>query len=66
MVPKEVSSVARHFIKGSRTRKGERLFYSDSDGDAKNRQTVYREHKGGSGSSKVSGRYDPMKGRFKK
>ena len=58
--------MARHFIKGSRTSKGERLFHSDSDGDAKNRQTVYREHKGGGGSSRVSGRYDPSKGRFKK
>ena len=58
--------MARHFIKGSRTRKGERLFWSDRDGDSHKRQTVYREHKGGGGSSKASGRYDPDKGRFKR
>ena len=58
--------MARHFIKGSRTGKDERLFYSDRDGDSSNRQTVYREHKGGGGSSKVSGRFDPTKGKFKK
>ncbi len=58
--------MARHFIKGSRTRKGERLFWSDRDGDSHSRQTVYREYKGGGGSSRVDARYDPDKKRFKK
>ena len=61
--------MARHYT-GDRTRKGERLFWSDRDGDSHNRQTVYREHKGGflgGGSSRVDGvKYDPDKGRFKK
>ena len=58
--------MARSFIPGARTSKGERLFWSDRDGDSRNRQTVYREHKGGGGSSQVKTSYDPDKGRFKK
>ena len=59
--------MARKYISGARTRKGERVFYSDRDGDSPNRQTVYREHKGAfGGSSKVKGtKYDPKKNRFK-
>jgi len=60
--------MARQFISGARTRRGERLFTSDSDGDRGSRsaQKVYREHKGGGGSSKVKSTYDPDKGRFKR
>lgn len=56
--------MARNYITGSRTRKEERLFWSDHDGDSHNRQTVYREHKGGGGSSQVKTKYDPDKGKF--
>lgn len=64
--------MARHFIKDEdgkdvRNGKGERLFWSDRDGDRKNDQTVYREHRGVfGGNSKVDARYDPTKGKFKK
>ena len=65
--------MARHYIKDNkgkdaRNSRGERLFWSDSDGDwDKNRQTVYREHKGfWGGSTKIDSRYDPSKGKFKK
>ena len=60
--------MARHFISGARTRRGERLFTSDADGDRGRRSTqkVYCEHKGGGGSSRVKAKYDPDKGRFKK
>ena len=64
--------MTRHFIKDSngkdvKTSNGERLFWSDLDGDRKDDQTVYREHRGiFGGSSKVDVRYDPEKGRFKK
>ena len=59
--------MARNHIKGASTRKGERLFTSDSDGDRGSRSTqkVYREHKGGGGSSRVKSTYDPKKGKFK-
>lgn len=59
--------MARQYIPGARTNKGERLFTSDSDGDRRNSQTVYREHKGVfGGSSKVDTKYDPDKKKFKK
>jgi len=66
--------MARHFIKDGKgsfimTTKGERLFWSDSDGDSDpdNSQTVYREHKGFfGGSSKVDGKYDRKKNIFRK
>ncbi len=63
--------MARHFIKGARTKKGEKLFWSDNDGDPKNNQTVYRKHNSFfsdifGDSSKVKSKYDPEKGRFKK
>ena len=62
---KEVRPMARHSIPGRRTGKGERLFYSDRDGDQKDRQTVYREHKGRGGSTKVDGvKYNPKKDKF--
>jgi hypothetical protein len=66
--------MARHYIKDEkgkdlRNSKGERLFWSDSDGDSnpKHNQTVYRKHKGlFGGSSKINSKYDPSKGKFKK
>ncbi|HED00481.1 MAG TPA: hypothetical protein ENN18_08865 [Proteobacteria bacterium] len=66
--------MARHYItdgkgKDVRTSDGERLFWSDRDGDSnpKHNQTVYREHKGlFGGSSKVDSRYAPSSGKFKK
>lgn len=66
--------MARHFIKDGkgndvRTSRGERLFWSDKDGDSdpKRNQTVYREHKGFfGGSSQVRSKYDPSTGKFKK
>lgn len=64
--------MSRHFIKDNNgkdvtTTKGERLFWSDKDGDRKDNQTVYREHKGiFGGSSKVDTKYDPVEGKFKK
>ena len=59
--------MARRYIEGARTKKGERLFHSNRDGDPRNRQTVYREHKGAfGGSSKVNAKYDPSKRRFTK
>lgn len=58
--------MARHYIPGKRTRKGERLFYSDADDWSPDRQTVYKETKSG-GSKKVDRvKYDPTKKRFKK
>ena len=59
--------MARHFIPGVRTPKGERKFTSDADGDRDSRSTqkVYREHKGGGGSNRVDTKYDPVKGKFK-
>jgi len=54
--------MARHYISGSRTKTGERLFYSDRDGDSKNSQTVYRKTSGGS--HKVKSRYNPSKRKF--
>lgn len=66
------SAMSRHFIKDKegkdvKTSNGERLFWSDIDGDSHpdNRQTVYRERKSG-GSEKVNGKYDLLKGIFKK
>ncbi len=65
--------MSRQYIKDGkgnpvRTSNGERLFWSDKDGDSdRSRQTVYREHKGFfGGSSKVSTRYDPTTGKFTK
>jgi hypothetical protein len=65
--------MARRFIKDSRGKdvrnsKGQRLFWSDNDGDwNRNRQTVYREHSGFfGGSSKIKSRYNPSRGKFKK
>lgn len=64
--------MARHYIPGARTRQGERLFTSDSDGDGGSRrpqkaQKVYREHTGAfGGASRVKSTYDPDKGKFKK
>ena len=64
--------MGRHFIKENRggyvkTDNGDRLFWTDRDGDRKYNQTVYREHKGFfGGSSKVDVRYDPTIGEFKK
>jgi len=59
--------MARKFIDGARTSKGERLFTSNADGDrgSKSTQKVYKEHKGGGGSSRVKSTYDPKSGRFK-
>lgn len=63
--------MARHFIKGAKTRTGEKLFWSDRDGDRPNDQTVYRKHNSIGGEifgdcTKVKSRYDPSKGKFKK
>lgn len=66
--------MARHYIKDEngkdrRNSSGERLFWSDMDGDSdpKHSQTVYREHKGVfGGNSKVKSRFDPSTGKFKK
>jgi len=64
--------MARRFIKDQNGKnvtnsKGEKLFYSDSDGDRKNDQTVYRQHNSfWGGSSKVDKKYDPATGKFKK
>lgn len=68
--------MAKHYIKDSdgniaKTNSGEKLFYSDRDGDRPNNQTVYRKHNSICGdifgdSSKVKSRYDPSKGKFKK
>jgi len=53
--------MARHYI-GDRKGKGG-TFYSDRDGDSKNRQTVYKDT--GSGSRKVDGvHYNPKKGKY--
>lgn len=59
--------MARHYIPDERTRNGEKLFTNDRDGDSPNRQTVYKEHKGGGGNEEVKGvKYDPKERRFKK
>ena len=64
--------MGRHFIKDGKgndvkTNNDERMFWSDRDGDQKDNQTVYREHKGiFGGSSRVDTRYDPGTGKFKK
>jgi len=66
--------MARHYIKDDkgknrRNSKGERLFWSDSDGDwnPKTSQTIYREHKGlFGGNSKVKSRFNPSTGKFRK
>lgn len=64
--------MGRHFIKDkkgndAKNADGERLFWSDNDGDRPSDQTVYREHKGiFGGSSKVDSRYNPQSGKFKK
>jgi hypothetical protein len=66
--------MTKHYIKDDKGKdaknsKGERLFWSDKDGDSnpKQNQTVYREHKGIlGGSSKVDSKYDPSSGKFKK
>jgi len=55
--------MARHYIPDARTKKGERLFWSDSDGDSNRNQTVYRKTSGGA--HKIKSKYDPSKGRFK-
>jgi len=63
----------RHYISDSngdeiRTNNGERVFWSDSDGDFnRNSQTVYTEHSGiFGGSSKIDGvSYDPSHNKFK-
>lgn len=59
--------MARHFIKGAKTKKGEKLFWSDRDGDRPNDQTVYRKHNSiFGGNSRVKSRYNPSTGKFKK
>lgn len=54
-------------VKNSR---GERLFYSTSDGDPapKTSQTVYAEHRGAfyPGSRRIDDKYDPSSRSFKK
>ncbi len=63
--------MTRHYIKDSdgkdaRNSSGERLFWSDSDGDwDRDHQTVYREHKSG-GNSKTDSSYNPSTGKFSK
>jgi hypothetical protein len=65
--------MGRHYIKDKsgknvRTSTGERLFWSDRDGDSnpKRNQTVYRESKSiFGGSTKIKSKYDPSKGKFK-
>jgi len=58
--------MARNYT-GSRTSTGERTFTSDSDGDrgSDKPQKLYREHKGGGGSSRVNTTYDPKTGKSK-
>ena len=64
--------MAKHYIKDSngdvaKTSNGEKLFYSDRDGDRPNDQTVYRESNSiFGGNSKVDSKYDPDKVKFKK
>lgn len=64
--------MARHYIIGpdgniAKTKKGEKLFWSDGDGYERDRETVYKEHNSiFGGSTKVDIKYDPEKGKFKK
>lgn len=64
--------MTKHYIKDSdgniaKTNSGEKLFYSDRDGDPRNNQTVYRHSNSiFGGNTKVDSRYDPDKGKFKK
>lgn len=66
--------MAKNYIKNSdgsykKNANGERLFWSDSDGDSRpdTHQTVYREHKGvAGGDSKTNSTYNPSKKKFNK